>query len=84
MKGEQELERLNAMLNAYLFTKNAAALKIQTKLKDRLDSATRARLTFDDHYSGYMEELAAVEQRETMMVEASKRERLQTLSGLIL
>jgi hypothetical protein len=41
-------------------------------------------LTFDDHYSGYMEELAAVEQRETMMVEASKRERLQTLSGLIL
>ncbi len=72
--GEQELEQLNAQLNAYLFAKNAA-LKLK---RDRLGSATKARLTLDEQQqlTGYMEELAAVEQRETMVVEASKQERL--------
>jgi len=65
---------LNAQLNAYLFAKNAA-LKLK---RGRLESATKARLTLDEQQqlTGYMEELAVVEQRETMVAEASKQERL--------
>lgn len=72
--GEQELEQLNAQLNAYLFAKNAA-LKLK---RDRLGSTTKARLTLDEQQqlTGYMEELAAVKQRETMVVEANYQERM--------
>ena len=65
---------MNAQLNAYLFAKNAA-LKLK---RGRLESATKARLTLDEQQqlTGYMEELAVVEQRETMVAEASKQERL--------